>query len=84
MLKNWGLQPIGFADYGHTWNKPGEYAAGPEEGVQDWRTDVGFGFGKRFDLPGLGSNNKFRMYAAAPVGQGSDEYGWRFLIAFER
>ena len=84
LLKGLGLQPIGFADYGHTWNKSGSYAAGPEEGVQDWRTNVGFGFGRRFDLPGLGANNNLRMYAAAPVGNGREGYGWRFLIAFEK
>ena len=28
LLKNWGLQPIGFADYGHTWNKPGAVCRG--------------------------------------------------------
>ncbi len=84
LLKGLGLQPIAFADYGHTWSKPGPYAEGPEEGSRDWRADVGFGFGRRFDLPGLGANNKLRMYAATPVGHGSDGYGWRFLIAFEK
>ncbi len=84
LLKNLGLQPIGFADYGHTWNKPGQYVAGPEEGVQDWRADLGFGFGRRFDLPGLGADNNLRMYAAAPVGNGREGHGWRFLVAFER
>jgi len=84
LLKGLGLQPIGFADYGHTWSKPGPYAEGPEEGARDWRADLGFGFGKRFDLPGLGANNKLRMYAATPVGHGSEGYGWRFLIAFEK
>ena len=83
-LKKLGLQPIGFADYGHTWNKPGTYAAGPEEGVQDWRANLGFGFGRRFDLPGLGANNNLRMYASAPVGNGREGHGWRFLVAFER
>jgi len=84
VLKNWGLQPIGFADWGHTWNKPGLYAVGPEEGFQDWRANVGFGFGRRFDLPGLGADNKFRMYAAHPAFNGHQGRGWRFLIAFER
>jgi len=84
LLKNLGLQPIGFADYGHTWNKPGPYPAGPEEGAQDWRADLGFGFGRRFDLPGLGEYNNFRMYAATPVGNGREGHGWRFLIAFEK
>jgi len=84
LLKGLGLQPIGFADYGHTWSKPGPYAEGPEEGARDWRADVGFGFGRRFDLPGLGEFNNFRMYAATPVGNGRKGHGWRFLIAFEK
>ncbi len=84
LLKGLGLQPIGFADYGHTWSKPGPYAEGPEEGARDWRANVGFGFGRRFDLPGLGEFNNFRMYAAAPVGNGREGHGWRFLIAFEK
>jgi hypothetical protein len=84
LLKGLGLQPIGFADYGHTWSKPGENAVGPEEGARDWRADVGFGFGRRFDLPGLGEFNKFRMYAATPVGNGRQGRGWRFLVAFEK
>ncbi|MEN8007354.1 MAG: hypothetical protein ABFS42_10090 [Candidatus Krumholzibacteriota bacterium] len=84
VLKKLGLQPIGFADYGHTWSKPGPYAEGPEEGARDWRADVGFGFGRRFDLPGLGEFNNFRMYAATPVGNGREGHGWRFLIAFEK
>ena len=84
LLKNLGLQPIGFADWGHTWSKPGPYPEGPEEGVRDWRADAGFGFGRRFDLPGLGEFNNFRMYAAHPVGNGREGYGWRFLIAFEK
>jgi len=84
LLKNLGLQPIGFADWGHTWSKAGPYPEGPEEGARDWRADVGFGFGRRFDLPGLGEFNNFRMYAATPVGNGREGHGWRFLVAFEK
>jgi hypothetical protein len=84
LLKNLGLQPIGFADWGHTWSKPGPYPEGPEEGARDWRADAGFGFGRRFDLPGLGEFNNFRMYAAHPVANGHEGHGWRFLVAFEK
>jgi hypothetical protein len=84
LLRGLGLQPIAFADWGRTQTQDGPYPPGPEEGVADWRADAGFGFGRRFDLPGLGAFNKFRMYAAHPVGQGSDGRGWRFLVAFEK
>jgi len=83
VLKNWGLQPIGFVDWGKTWDAPGS-AAGPDEGARDWRLDVGFGFGRRFDLPGLGEFRNIRVYAAHPVAEGSDGQGWRVLVGFER
>jgi hypothetical protein len=84
VLKNLGLQPIGFADWGKTWSKPGPYPEGPEEGARDWRADLGVGFGRRFDLPGFGEFNNFRMYAGYPVGNGNEDHGWRFLMAFEK
>ncbi len=83
VLKNWGLQPIGFMDWGQTWDT-GDAVVGPEEGVRDWRLDVGFGFGKRFDLPGLGEFKNVRLYAAHPVAEGSEGHGWRVLLAFEK
>ena len=82
ILKNWGLQPIGFVDWGHTWDN-GEGANGPGEGERDWRLDVGFGFGKRFDLPGLGKFRNVRIYAAHPVSEDHEGQGWRFILAFE-
>ncbi len=86
VLKNWGLQPIGFVDWGKTWDT-GDGAVrsdGPTEGERDWRLDVGFGFGKRFDVPGLGEFRDVRLYAAHPVAEGSEGHGWRFLLAFEK
>ncbi len=83
LLKNWGLQPIGFVDWGKTWDAPGS-AAGPDEGARGWRMDVGFGFGKRFDVPGLGAFNNLRVYAAHPVAEGSEGQGWRVLVGFEK
>ncbi len=85
-LKNWGLQPIGFVDWAKTWDV-GQGAPGPvdpEEGVRDWRMDVGFGFGKRFDVPGLGEFKNMRIYVAHPVVQGSEDRGWRVLLGFEK
>lgn len=85
-LKNWHLQPIGFVDWGKTWDV-GSGAlgpVGPEEGARGWRMDVGFGFGKRFDVPGLGVFNNVRVYAAHPVSDGSDGRGWRVLLGFEK
>ncbi len=83
LLKNWRLQPIGFLDWGKTWDT-GIYPPAPGEGARGWRMDVGFGFGKRFDIPGLGEFNNVRLYAAHPVGDGSDGNGWRVLLAFEK
>jgi hypothetical protein len=83
LLKKWGLQPIGFVDWGQTWDT-GDGLAGPDEGARDWRMDVGFGFGKRFDVPGLGEFRNVRLYAAHPVAEGSDGHGWRVLLGFER
>lgn len=83
LLKNWGLQPIGFVDWGKTWDARGS-VAGPDEGARDWRLDVGFGFGRRFDLPGLGAFRNLRVYAAHPVGHGSEDEGWRVLVGFEK
>ena len=83
LLKDWGLQPIGFADWGKTWDAPGG-AVGPEEGARDWRLDVGFGFGKRFDVPGLGEFRNVRVYAAHGVANGSEGEGWRVLVGFEK
>ncbi|MCP4291001.1 MAG: hypothetical protein GY780_04090 [bacterium] len=85
-LKNWGLQPMGFVDWGKTWDEaqmpPG--AENPQEGARGWRMDAGIGFGKRFDVPGLGQFNNVRLYAAHPVFDDSDGHGWRFLLAFEK
>ncbi len=83
ILKHWQLQPIGFVDWGKTWDV-GEGIQGPHEGARGWRMDVGFGFGKRFDVPGLGEFNKIRIYAAHPVAEGSDGHGWRVLLGFEK
>lgn len=83
LLKNWRLQPIGFVDWGKTWDT-GSGPVDPAEGARGWRMDVGFGFGKRFDLPGLGEFKNIRLYAAHPVGDGSDGHGWRFLLGFEK
>lgn len=85
-LKNWRLQPIGFVDWAKTWDE-GDDTVGPvdpSEGSRGWRMDVGFGFGKRFDIPGLGEFKNVRVYAAHPVGDGSDGRGWRVLLGFEK
>ena len=86
LLKNWGLQPIAFMDWGKTWDHEVGLAGPPDpaEGACGWRMDVGFGFGKRFDVPGLGEFRNVRLYAARPVGEGSDGFGWRVLLAFEK
>ncbi len=85
-LKDYGLQPIGFADWGKTWDV-GDGRVGPvgsAPGARGWRMDVGFGFGKRFDVPGLGEFRNVRLYAAHPVGDGAEGNGWRVLLAFEK
>ena len=86
LLKNWRLQPIGFVDWGKTWDEGSDSfgPAQPEEGPRGWRMDVGFGFGKRFDIPGLGEFKNVRLYAAHPVGDGSEGHGWRVLLGFEK
>ena len=43
-----------------------------------------FGFGRNFDLPGLGEFKNLRLHAAHPVGEGSGGKGWRVLLAFEK
>ncbi len=86
ILKKWGLQPLGFVDWGKTWNSSTE-SLGPESpgmGDTGWRMDVGFGFGRRFDLPGLGEFKNIRLYAGHPVGEGSAGHGWRVLLGFEK
>ncbi|MCP4571296.1 MAG: hypothetical protein GY838_03020 [bacterium] len=80
VLRHWQLQPLLFADWGRTANEAGPW---PVEGATGDRFDVGFGVGKRCDLPfALGTPN-LRCYAARPVGEGSEGHGWRYLIAFE-
>ena len=93
-----GWQPIVFVDWGKTRNQDGGEGSGSViiptavdpvalslgEGEQDWRADVGFGFGRRYDLPGLGAFNKMRLFLAKPVGNGQGGRDWRVLFAFER
>ena len=83
VLKKWKLQPVGFVDWGKTWDV-GSGVMGPLEGPRGWRMDVGFGFGKRFDVPGLGEFKNIRFYAAHPVAESSDGHGWRVLLGFEK
>ena len=80
LLKNWGIQTIGFADWARTRQEAGPW---PQEGTAGERWDVGFGFGKRLDLPFAWGYPYLRTYVAKPVGEGSDGRGWRFLVAFE-
>lgn len=80
-LKNWGIQTLGFVDWGQTRQKAGPW---PEEGTTGERWDVGFGFGRRLDLPFTWGYPYLRTYIAKPVGEGSEGRGWRFLIAFEK
>ena len=98
VIKEMGWQPIVFADWGKTKNQgagPGNFPAGWStavdpvavalgEGEQGWRADVGFGFGRRYDLPGLWDFNKMRFFVAKPVGNGQGDRDWRVLFAFER
>ena len=91
VLKNMGWQPIVFADWGKTKNQSGSRPMTVDpvalllgEGEQDWRADVGFGFGRRYDLPGFGLFNKMRLYAAKPVGNGQGDRDWQVLFAFEQ
>ena len=81
VLKGWGLQPLGFADWGRTWRETGPWAP---EGTTGERWDVGFGFGSRLQLPFAWQYPYVRCYAARPVGEGSEGRGWRFLVAFEK
>ena len=93
-LKSAGLQPLLFADWGWTENRTGPVAPGAVDAAdpdhpgwgpaaQDWRAGVGFGFGRRFDLPGFGGRPNLRFYAAYPVEAGSDGHSWRFLVGLE-
>ncbi|MBU8869673.1 MAG: hypothetical protein KOO60_02245 [Gemmatimonadales bacterium] len=98
VVKGMGWQPIVFVDWGKTRNQDGDVEIGSSvlpvgvdpvalalgEGEQGWRADVGFGFGRRFDLPGLGAFNKMRFYVAKPVGNGQGDGDWRILFGFER
>jgi len=84
VLKKWGLQPHLFGDWARTWDDSGPYAVRPGEGARGSRADLGFGFGRNFDLPGLGEFRNLRLHAAHPVGEGSGGKGWRVLLAFER
>ncbi len=81
VVKDWRLQPLLFADWGRTRNVDGPW---PVEGRTGDRFDVGFGLGKRFDLPFVWDHPNLRLYAARPVGEGSEDRGWRFLVAFEK
>ncbi len=81
LLKRWGLQPIGFVDWGRTWTESGPW---PDAGPTGQRADVGFGFGSRVQLPFAWKYPYVRCYAARPVGEGSDGRGWRFVLAFEK
>jgi hypothetical protein len=84
VLKKWGLQPHVFGDWGRTWDNPGPDGMRPGEGERGSRANLGFGFGRNFDLPGLGEFKNLRLHAAHPVGEGSDGKGWRVLLAFEK
>jgi len=80
LLKNWGIQTIGFADWARTRHEAGPW---PEEGTAGERWDVGFGFGARLDLPITWGYPYLRTYVARPVGEGSEGHGWRFLVGVE-
>jgi hemolysin activation/secretion protein len=95
VLKSLGLQPLLFGDWAYTQNQDGPISTGAADssqppnpawgpGLQGWRADLGFGFGRRFDLPLFSGKPNLRFYLAHPVGDGSEGHGWRFLIAFER
>ncbi len=95
LLKDWGLQPLGFVDWGHTWDQgpplpgggltgSGPYLDGQIPGARGWRMDAGFGFGRRFDLPGLGEFNNIRIYAAHRIADEVTGEGWRVLLAVEK
>ncbi len=81
VLRHWRLQPLLFADWGRTRSEAGPW---PDENVTGDRFDLGFGVGKRFDLPFAWNHPNLRLYAARPVGEGSEGRGWRFLLAFEK
>ena len=81
VLEDWGLQPLGFVDWGRAWNESGPW---PDEGAVGERWDVGLGFGTRVQLPFAWQYPYVRCYAARPVGEGSEGRGWRFLVAFEK
>jgi hypothetical protein len=79
LLRNLGLQPITFADWGRVHRRSGALDTYP--GDAGWRADVGVGLGK---FLGLGSRlQNVRLYAAKPVGAGMGERGWRFTLALE-
>ncbi|MFO7610071.1 MAG: hypothetical protein R6X35_12905 [Candidatus Krumholzibacteriia bacterium] len=81
VLEDWGLQPLGFVDWGRAWHESGPW---PQEGAAGERWDVGFGLGTRVQLPFAWQFPFVRCYAAKPVGEGSEGRGWRVLVAFEK
>ncbi len=83
VLKSWGLQPLFFADHAQAWSD-GALGAMPDETVTGQLWDVGFGLGRRLDLPFAWGFPYVRAYAARPVGPGTSDEGWRVLIGFER
>lgn len=80
-VRDWGLQPLGFVDWGRAWSESGPW---PADGATGERWDVGFGLGTRVQLPFAWQHPFVRCYAARPVGEGSEGRGWRFLVAFEK
>jgi len=80
-LKSLGLQPILFADHGQAWAEAGPL---PDETRTGHLWDVGFGLGRRLDLPFAWGLPNVRAYLARPVGPGTGDEGWTVLVGFEK
>lgn len=80
-LKSLGLQPLLFADHGQAWAEQGSL---PDENQTGQLWDVGFGLGRRLDLPFAWGFPNVRAYLARPVGPGTADEGWRVLVGFEK
>lgn len=74
VLKNWGLQPTSFCEFGSV-------DAGPETdlsvGARGWRADVGVGLSRMIAL-GPDGPVRLSLNLARPVGQHRGKRGWRF------
>lgn len=79
LLKNLGLQPVTFVDFGRVHRRSDDTDGYP--GGDGWRADLGFGFGRFVGMGGRLDN--IRLYAAKPAGNGQGGRPWQVILAFE-